>query len=80
MKFKIEVVELEENGSKYPTEKRLYSQIVDNIQLEKFIIYINTTSIQNNYPQTSGLGCFLEKINSNATTKENGNVNLKQNN
>lgn len=77
MRYKIEIVELLENNSKYPIENKIYEQVVYDILLEKLIVYINTTIIQNNYPQTGGLGCFLGKINSNATTKENGNVNLK---
>lgn len=77
MRYRIEIVELLENNSKYPIENKIYEQVIYDILLEKLIVYINTTIIQNNYPQTSGLGCFLEKINSNTTTKENGNVNLK---
>lgn len=42
MMYKIEIVELLENDTKYPTENRVYEQKIANLDIEKVALFLNT--------------------------------------
>lgn len=42
MMYKIEIVELLENDTKYPTENKVYEQKISNLDIEKVALFLNT--------------------------------------
>lgn len=58
MMYKIEIVELLENDTKYPTENKVYEQKIANLDVEKVALFLNTKSnfqaLPKNLPQNTG--------------------------
>lgn len=52
MMYKIEIVELLENDTKYPTENKVYEQKIANLDVEKVALFLNTKqNFQENFGQ-----------------------------
>lgn len=52
--YKIEIVELLENDTKYPTENRVFEQKIANLDVEKVALFLNTKSNFQALPKNLG--------------------------
>jgi len=52
--YKIQIVELLENDTKYPTENKVYEQKIPNLDVEKVALFLNTKHNFQKLPSNKG--------------------------